>query len=182
MRAQDELVIQRVRAHHAAMSARLQGLTLAVAEAADGSELAEGLATLLWYWRHEVMPHAEAEETTIYAAAVGVPEARVLVRSLEHEHRDLRRRVAVLHGLHARAHAAATASETGRDTREPPLRVQAATEAAGAAAVFHVHADKENDFVLPVLATGGRALPELLSQMEQAFRDARRAAETLPDA
>jgi len=179
MQAQDEVVIQKVRDHHAALVANLERLTGAVAQAANLAELGQALASLLQYWRHEIMPHAAAEESTIYAAATPLEAARVLISALEHEHNDLRRRAAVLEDLYAQARnalrssASATAPAGG-----PTLFVQATVEAAGAEAVFAVHADKENDFVLPTLADAGRPLPEILSRMEQAFCAARRAAET----
>ncbi len=164
------------------MAARLQRLTGAVAQAADPAGLAETLAALLQYWRHEVLPHAAAEESTIYADAARLPQALPLVRSLEYEHQDLKQRGAALEGLRARAAAAGTPGAGGPPAGEPALGVAAAMEAAAATAVFHVHAAKENDFVLPLLAEAGRPLPEVLARMERAFQEARRAAEAAPAA
>ena len=178
MNAQDEVVIQKIRRHHAAMVSHLERLTGAVAQAANLAELGQALTSLVGYWHHEIMPHAAAEESTIYAAATPLEAGRVLIQALEHEHQDLRRRAEALEALHAQAR---TALLTGTPAAAPAggsnLFVQSTVEAAGAQAVFAVHADKENDYVLPTLVDAGRSLPEILARMEQAFGAARRAAE-----
>jgi hypothetical protein len=138
----------------------------------------------VWKAARAVCTHFSNQESTIYADAARLPQALPLVRSLEYEHQDLKQRGAALEGLRARAAAVGTPGAGGPPAGEPALGVAAAMEAAAATAVFHVHvhAAKENDFVLPVLAEAGRPLPEVLARMERAFQEARRAAEAAPAA
>ncbi len=151
--AETEAVIAAVRTHHAAMSDTLAGHTEAVARAADDRQRAAALSALVAYLRGEVLVHAAAEESTIYAAAA--PLAPSLVEALELEHRDLAEQV---QGL-ARTAAGAT----------PPAALPLAMAAAAVLAVFRVHAAKENDVVLPLVAAAGQPLRPLLGEMERAF-------------
>ncbi len=149
--AEAQAVITAVRTHHAAMADTLARRTEAVVAASDPKERAAALAALVAYWRGEVLVHAAAEESTIYAATV--PLAPALVTALELEHRSLGTQVDALE-----------AAAPG-----PPAGLPVALAAAAALGVFRVHADKENDVVLPLLAEAGRPLRPLLGDMERAF-------------
>ena len=151
--AEAQAVITAVRMHHAAMADTLARRTEAVVAASDPKERAAALGALVAYWRGEVLVHAAAEESTIYAATA--PLAPALVTALELEHRSLGTQVEALE-------AAAAAPE-------PPAGLPVALVAAAALGVFRVHADKENDVVLPLLAEAGRPLRPLLGDMERAF-------------
>lgn len=156
--ADAQAVIAAVRTHHAAMADTLAQYTEAVAQAHDQGARIAALECLVAYWRQEVLVHAAAEESTIYAATA--PLAPQLVVALELEHRWLGAQV---EGL-TRAAAA-----------RPVVAAPVVMAAAAALAVFRVHADKENDVVLPLLASAGRPLRPLLADMEQAFAAGRAA-------
>lgn|GEM_PF-5470763 len=94
--AEDQAVIAKVTAHHAEMSARLERLTAAVAQPGDAALLTSPLSSLVEYLGREVLPHAAAEEETIYAEARETVGGAALVDALVMEHQDLRSRAQVL--------------------------------------------------------------------------------------
>jgi murein L,D-transpeptidase YcbB/YkuD len=160
--AQDPALV-RIRQHHAAMAAELErlGAPLATGAAAAARRSLEQLCA---YWRLEVLPHARAEERTLYAAAEALPAERSLVASLVREHQALQSCAQALEALRQQWERA-SATEAG----EGLLRA-ADRQAAVAAAIFRLHADKENDLVLPALLRAGRSLDGLLREMERAFQ------------
>lgn len=140
-----------VEQHHAEMAGALtlavEGLT-AAARAGRGAEAEERRLELVRWCRQELVPHALAEETTMYAAAGRLPSARLLVEAMLAEHRAI---VALVDELAATAEPVA-ASGLGRALR----------------AVFEVHLAKENEQVLPVLvAAPGVSLADLLGGMHE---------------
>ncbi len=160
--AEDRAVIAQVTAHHAAMVEELDRRTAALGDPDQG--LAGALAALVGYWRGEVLPHAQAEEETIYAVARGVAGGAALVAALVLDHRELRDRSEALAGIAAHV--------SGGEA----VRRRAALEAAAAAALFAAHARKENEVVLPALVAAGRPLSPVLAGMEAAFSRAQLAA------
>ncbi len=181
----DQAVIARVTAHHAEMSAKLDLLTAAVAGSAAAVALNSSLSALVEYWRREVLPHAAAEEATIYAEAREVAGGATLIDALLLEHGDLQARA---QGLAAFVEQSAAATPRGGDSApaavgqpggsaDSPRNLQshASMQAAAAAALFHVHARKENELVLPALVAAGHALPPILERVERAFSAASRA-------
>ncbi|HET7350209.1 MAG TPA: DUF2249 domain-containing protein [Marmoricola sp.] len=125
--------VEAIREHHAAMAGALGGKVTALQRAAHRGEdaVAERDAVVAWA-RQELLPHAAAEEATIYAAAAERAEARLLVEALVADHRvitDLVDRVA-----------------------EAPHAVAAAGAAFSLEQLFLAHMAKENDQVLPFLA------------------------------
>ena len=88
-------------------------------------------ADLVAWCREELVPHALAEERTLYAAAAQRPEARLLVEAMLAEHRVI---IGLVEDLDGMVDA-----------------VSAALAAAALQAVFEVHLAKENDQVLPLL-------------------------------
>jgi len=169
--AADEAVLAQVVAHHARMSARLDALTLGVAGAGEAAALRSALSSLVAFWRSEVLPHAAAEEATIYAEAREA--AGALIRALVLEHADLRARAEALALLAGQAVGTAAQDPDSTPASPPDLRSRAAMQAAAAAALFHVHARKENEIVLPALVAAGRPLPPILAAMERAFSAAK---------
>ena len=140
-----------VERHHAEM---VGALTLAVesltAATRDGrGEAAEERRLDLVRWcREELLPHALAEETTMYAAAAEMPTARLLVEAMLAEHGAI---MALVDELAETAEPVA-ASGLGRAVR----------------AVFEVHLAKENEQVLPLLvAAPGVSVAELLGGMHE---------------
>ncbi len=122
---------ERVVAHHAQMAGRVAALvgTLARTDSADAA--IEARNRLVTWAREELLPHAAAEEDTLYSAGGQLPELRLLVRAMGAEHERITALVEAL----ARA--------------ETPAAAVAA--AGGLEAVLDVHLHKENELLLPVL-------------------------------
>jgi hypothetical protein len=125
-----------VEQHHAELSAALARRVEAVVSAAAlGDAAAAGAAqTDLSSWcARELLPHARAEEVSLYPAAQHRPEGRLLVEGMLAEHEVIGDLVSEL--------AAAT----------DPVRAAAAARALQA--VFASHLGKENDLILPLLVS-----------------------------
>ncbi|MCL6595380.1 MAG: DUF2249 domain-containing protein [Firmicutes bacterium] len=164
LRSANETAMARMRAHHAQMVAQVRarvdilaaraaapdGQAAATHTAADADAWREARSRLVDYARGELLPHARAEEGTIYAAAGARPEFAALVRAMEGEHRALA-------GLVDRLAAAAAPAEAAR-------------AAAGLEALFAAHAQSENDVILPPLAADGAVdLGAILERMHAAL-------------
>ncbi|MEO3827407.1 DUF2249 domain-containing protein [Actinomadura sp. B10D3] len=134
--------------HHGRLGRTIADHALTVSRAVD--QLAapyERRDTLVAFCRDEALPHALAEEGTLYRAAEKLPEARLLLRSMLREHAVLRERVAELE-------AARTPGE-------------AVSGAAAVNALFQSHLEKENDLLLPALVDAGVDLGALLAGMHE---------------
>jgi uncharacterized protein (DUF2249 family)/iron-sulfur cluster repair protein YtfE (RIC family) len=132
----DATAAQAVEQHHAQMQGALRVRVEAlVAGASRGDEVAARAAQsdLVGWCRSELVPHAAAEEETLYPAARARTEARLLVESMLGEHQVI---VGLVDEL-----AAAT----------DPVRAAAAARALQA--LFDTHLTKENELVLPVLVS-----------------------------
>jgi uncharacterized protein (DUF2249 family) len=156
-------------AHHAALAdgvARRVGALRAAVESQDHHETAT--AELVAYLAQEVLPHAMAEEHTLYQAAVAKADLAETVAGMIDEHR----RLVLL------AERLATAGD-GK---------AAAAEAEAIGALFAAHVAKENELILPPLAADDAVdLAGLLVQMHrltEAAQDETSVAEDLatPDA
>ena len=99
------------------------------------------------YLDGEILPHAEAEERTLYQAAATQARGSELVRALTAEHHEL----AYLAGR----------LQPGADGAE------AATVAEWIATLFAGHVAKENDLLLPALTGSGADLAALLADMHE---------------
>lgn len=130
----DARAAKAVEEHHAqmagALALKVESLS-AAARARRQDDVDEVRADLVLWCRAELVPHALAEEGTLYAAAAERPEARLLVEAMFAEHRVI---VGLVDDL-ARAHEAVSAAEIAR-----ALRV-----------LFETHLAKENDQILPLL-------------------------------
>jgi uncharacterized protein (DUF2249 family) len=115
------------------MAGALGSLVAALQQAASRGEdaVAQRDAVVAWS-RHELLPHAAAEEATIYAAAAERPEARLLVEALVADHRVITELVSLV--------------------AEAPDAVTAAGAAFSLEQLFLAHMAKENDQVLPFMA------------------------------
>ena len=132
--------------HHAVLRRGLERRAGTVCDAvANGVPYEQPLATLREYLEGEVLPHAEAEERTLYRAAVTQARGSELVRTLTAEHREL----------------AYLASRL----RSPADSSTAATVAEWIATFFAGHVAKENDLLLPALTGSGADLTALLADM-----------------
>jgi Hemerythrin HHE cation binding domain len=128
--------------HHAVLRRGLEERAGALCAAVeDGAPHEKPLAALQEFLAGEVLPHAEAEERTLYRAAASQARGGQLVATLTAEHRRL---VELAERLQA-----------GADT------ATAATSAEWIAS----HVAKENDLLLPVLINSGADLAALLADM-----------------
>ena len=134
-RTADDELAQRIRAHHASMVVELDRLTAALRDAAPAGQeqarrpLAEWFETVL-------VPHADEEEATTYAAARELAEGRLLIAAMVREHVLIKRLVALFEDS-----ATAAAAAYGRAVFE----------------AFTSHQGKENELILPLLV----AAPQL---------------------
>ena len=106
------------------------------------------LVALQEFLAGEVLPHAEAEERTLYRAAASQARGGQLVTTMVAEHRRL---AELAERLHVGADAAA-----------------AATTAEWIATLFAGHVAKENDLLLPALIDSGVDLAPLLAGLHGA--------------
>ncbi len=125
-----------VEQHHAQMAGALALKVEAVLTAASPGEHEDARTTardLVAWCEDQLIPHAVAEEATLYAAARNRPEGRLLVDGMLSEH-------AVITGLVGEVAAATT-----------PLG--AASAARALHVLFDNHLEKENTLVLPLLVS-----------------------------
>lgn len=123
-----------VKRHHSELSDRLSALVDALLDAAatPGSSVEPASVRLLGFLTDELLPHAAAEEASLYPAAASEEPARLLIEGMLSEHRVIQQLVAAI-----------------ADTADP---VRAAANAYALRVLFGSHLAKENDLVLPVVA------------------------------
>ena len=149
---QDAHAAERVVGHHAEMLGTLRLLVehvLAAASAPRGAtDLVPSRTHLVDWCRSELLPHAAAEEETLYAAARRLDSTRVLVAAMTDEH-------AVITGLVDELESTST-----------PVEIAAA--AGALRAVFETHLAKENERLLPELvASPEHSVAEMLEGMHE---------------
>jgi uncharacterized protein (DUF2249 family) len=130
----DARAAEAVEQHHAQMAGTLGALVealLAVAADRDGNAARRARAELADWCERELVPHALAEEKTMYPAAQAKAEGRLLVDGMLAEHK-------VITGLVQQLSA----------TEDP---VRAAAVAKALQVTFETHLAKENEQVLPLL-------------------------------
>lgn len=144
----DAEAVEAVENHHAQMSGELTLLVVNLANATDGGEATSARNRLVAWARESLVPHALAEEETLYPAARELTEGRLLVDAMLAEHVAI---VAMVDEVEkAATHGAAAAA--GRALQ----------------ALFAVHLDKENDQVLPLLAASpNHSVAQLLEGMHE---------------
>ncbi len=132
--------------HHALLRRGLERRVGSLCEAVEsGVPFDRQMTTLRDYLTGEILPHAQAEERTLYRAAAAQARGGELVRELTGEHHTLAHLVGRL--------------QPGADGTE------AATVAEWIATLFAGHAAKENDLLLPALTGSGADLAALLADM-----------------
>ncbi len=140
--------VREIMHHHAVLRRGLEQRVGALcAVAGHGAPYDQALAALRAYLAGEIFPHAEAEEQTLYQAAVTKARGSELVRTLTLEHRELARLAGWL--------------------ESPGKKDMAATVAEWIATLFAGHVAKENDLLLPALTDSGADLVALLADMHQ---------------
>jgi hemerythrin HHE cation binding domain-containing protein len=134
--------------HHAVLRRGLERRVGTLCEAVESGVPFERQLTILRdYLASEILPHAQAEERTLYPAAVVQARGSELVSALTAEHHALAYLVGRL--------------QPGADGSE------AATAAERIATLFAGHVAKENDLLLPALTGCGADLAALLADMHQ---------------
>jgi uncharacterized protein (DUF2249 family) len=147
----DARAVEAVEEHHAVLAGALalQATTLADLARAGRTDEAELARTQLLAWcRDELVPHALAEEGSLYRAAAEQGAARLLVEAMLAQHRAI---VGLVDAL-----------ESSRDV------VSAAVVAGALRALFDVHLAAENEQILPLLvAEPSVSVAELLGDMHE---------------
>lgn len=109
-------------------------------------------AGLVDWCESELMPHALAEEASMYPKAHEIPSARLLIDAMIAEHREIRALV--------------------EEIKAASTPVIAAAKAKALGALFHSHLDKENNQILPLLAASKDvSLAEILGGMHELLGD-----------
>jgi uncharacterized protein (DUF2249 family) len=141
--------IDAIAAHHDEMEEELRRrVNDLVAVVSRGEPSDPAVMAVIDYLQTTILPHAASEEATLYAATARF-EPR-LIESLVAEHRALGDLISEL-------------AEVG----EP---VSSVATAGAIAALFAIHAAKENDFVLPALIEGAPGeVPGVLASMHAEF-------------
>ena len=158
---QDAQAVEAVMEHHAQLSATLaRHIERLLNTAISGDEAASLKATwlLLDWCESELMPHALAEEATMYPKAHEDPTARLLVDAMIAEHREIS---ALVEGI-----------------RLASTPVLAAAKAKALGAIFESHLVKENEQILPLLAASKDvSLGQLLEGMHELLGEATESSE-----
>ncbi|KAB1990086.1 DUF2249 domain-containing protein [Streptomyces triticiradicis] len=130
---QDAAAAEAVEAHHAQLAGELAGRVAMLIAAADRDPAAaDGVRReLVDFCDRDLVPHAAAEEETLYPVARGLPAAGLLVDGMLAEHRRL---VALVDAL-----------------RDAGSAVRAAADGRALQVLFEEHLEKENTLVLPLL-------------------------------
>ncbi|MEV4859532.1 DUF2249 domain-containing protein [Streptomyces ossamyceticus] len=145
---EDATALEAAEARHARTAGELTGRValLTTAAAGDPSAAEKSRVGLVAFCDRELLPHAAAEEVTLYPVARALPDARLLIVSLVAEHRCLTALVDALR-------SAATPADAAADARA--LQV-----------LFEEHTAKDNGLVLPLLAMApGVSLATLLADL-----------------
>ncbi len=155
--AADSAAVETVVQHHAelvaALTARTEALLTAAGSADPSAASAHRADLVRWCWT-ELLPHAEAEEDTLYGLARTLPEGRLLIESMIAEHRVLTDLIDQVAGSQ--------------------YAIDAAAKATALQVLFSVHAQKENEIVLPLLAgEPSVSLAEALDRMHEQYAAAK---------
>jgi hypothetical protein len=150
-------VVDAITSHHAELQRTLIDRAAAVVTAArSGAPFEEALQQLGVVLADDIVPHARAEEDVLYAAATA-EKLRPLVTGMIFEHETL--------------------LSLSRDLVAAPTALDAAVAARAIEVVFVGHVRRENELLLPALATDPNVdLPALLPVMQQHFATYRAAA------
>lgn len=134
---QDAAAVAAMLAHHGELAQNLDLLVAAiieaVADAAGGAEIEARRTELVEFCTHDLLPHAQAEEQALYPTARANSAAKLLVDTMIDEHRSLEQLVNLV--------------------RDEPVPVRLAAAAYALQYLFGLHVAKENDVILPILAS-----------------------------
>lgn len=151
----DAAAVRAVEQHHAELGGALSSsveVLLAATARVDADAVSAARTSLVSWARRELVPHALAEEASMYPAAQARTEARLLIDGMLEEHKTILRLVDEV------------------ETAAEPVRAAAAAHTLGV--VFDLHVDKENDLMLPLLASDPSvSVAELLGGMHDAIHE-----------
>ncbi len=126
----DSTAVEAVEQHHAVLAGTL---STQVERLLDAGQAWQPIRDRLVAWcRSDLVPHAQAEERTLYPAAADFDRARLLVDAMLAEHGVI--------------------SQLVEDLARATDGVHAGGTAAALRALFETHLSKENDQLLPLLA------------------------------
>jgi len=149
--AADAQAVEAVKNHHAQLAGALAVQVEALVDATDRHDSASAAAAadaLVRWCDAELIPHALAEEQTMYPKAHEDPRARLLVDAMLAEHKDL---VALVEAV-----------------RRAPGPLRAAVNAHALRSLFDSHLVKENEQILPLLAESSEvSLAAILGGMHE---------------
>lgn len=161
---QDALAATAVEQHHAEMAGALAVHVEALVSAAsrkDDQVALEARAALLGWLRGELVPHALAEEASLYVPAHSHPEGRLLVEGMLAEHKRI---VALVDALDHDGNL-----------------VRSAAIAYAVQVMFEAHLAKENELVLPLLLANPKvSVAGLLAGMHELLGSTAGQAESAP--
>lgn len=144
---QTESVVAAVRRHHAELARGVAQRVNAVLDAVDmlSPAVEDTRSELARYCEQELLPHAAAEEDSLYRAGAELTASELLVAAMTAEHVALRALVDEI--VHARSSA------------------RLAAAAGGLRSLFEAHLAKENDSLLPALVAAGVNLETVISDL-----------------
>ncbi len=159
--AADSAAVEAVAQHHAELVGAVIAHSTALLDASAAGNL-EGASNarrdLVLFCRGELLPHAIAEEDTLYELARSLPEIRALVDAMTAEHRVL--------------------TDLIDDLAEATTPLGASAAAHALRVLFELHVDKENDLVLPALAgESSISLAEGLERMHRTVEELKAATQ-----
>ena len=130
---QDSAAVEAVKQHHAQMAGTLAAHVERLVTARTDDEALAARDELVKWAETDLVPHAKAEESAMYPLAHADPKGQLLVDAMLVEHELI---IGLVESL-----------------RSAPSRVRAAAEARALAVTFDSHLAKENDQILPLLAS-----------------------------
>lgn len=152
--ASDAAAVEAVEMHHGELAGALAAHVEALLNAVGGvggsgvGAVEKARGSLVGFCTGELLPHAVAEEGSLYPAAARDERARLLVEAMVAEHRVLEALV--------------------EEVRTVDGPVRAAGAASALQALFAVHLTKENDLILPLVAADPNvSLSEVLGDMHE---------------
>lgn len=137
-----------IHTHHAQLETAVAAAAVAVRDAAERlADVTPHRAALVELLQSQVLPHAIAEERTLYDVGAGLATTGLLVEAMTAEHRRLQALV--------------------EDLAQARTSVAMAGTAMAVRTLFEAHLAKENDQLLPALVAGGVNLAQLLDGMHE---------------
>jgi uncharacterized protein (DUF2249 family) len=151
--ARQQATLYAIREHHGHLGRTMADHAVTIERSVDQlSSPSARQAVLVEFCTEEVLPHATAEEGTLYRAAEELPSTRLLVRAMQREHTVLQSLVGDLESAHTSGEVVAAAAALN--------------------ALFHAHLEKENNLLLPALVDADVDLDSLLAGMHDIIGEA----------